>query len=92
MDELIIPLVASALTLVVTKIFDLILARRKEKADSIVESLGAVGVIASAAKETISYLKAERDGAREEAARLEKLVETYEKFYGPLPSLTDEEK
>ena len=65
-SEFLIPIIASFLTLVVTKLFDAFMASRKDRMDSVIQSLSAVDEITTAASDTITYLRKERDEAREE--------------------------
>jgi len=77
MNEALLPILASILTLFFTKAFDLFLAKRKESLDKITLTLTAADEVADAAATTIAYLRSELKLARErETELLEKLRES----------------
>ena len=75
-NEVIFPIIASFITLIATKVFDAFMASRKQRIDSVVQSLSAVDEITTAASDTIKYLKEERDAARSECERHKNSSET----------------
>lgn len=65
-EDILLPIIASFLTLLVTKLFDAVMANRKNKMDSVIQSLSAIDEISTAASDTINYLRSERDALRKE--------------------------
>lgn len=65
-NDVLIPIIASLLTLILTKLFDSFMVNRKSKMDSVIQSITAIDEITTAATDTITYLRKERDEAREE--------------------------
>ena len=58
-NDVLIPIFASIITLILTKVFDMFMASRKNQLDTLTQSLTTVDEITGAAFDTISYLKTE---------------------------------
>lgn len=70
MNEALLPILASLLTLLLTKAFDMFMAKRRESLDKITLTLTAADEVAEAAATTIGYLREELKDAREREAEL----------------------
>jgi hypothetical protein len=68
--DAIIPVMASLITVLLTKGFDYVMAKRREPIDSFSRTTEAVDEIAGATTETIAYLRGELTAAREENIRI----------------------
>jgi peptidoglycan hydrolase CwlO-like protein len=79
MNEAVLPIIASLVTLLVTKLFDLFIASKKDKISSLTASLTAVDEMSSAATETIKYLREEIVRLRQELAIRDKYIDALEK-------------
>jgi hypothetical protein len=78
MDELnvVLPIAASIITVLLTKAFDYAIAKRKEPLDKFTKTTEAVDEIAGASTETIAYLRIELERLKEKCieAQAESLV------------------
>lgn len=65
-----IPLIASIITIILTKGFDSIMAKRQREEAKIMSSLSAVDEISGASVETIQYLRTEINRLKEENLKI----------------------
>lgn len=84
MNDALIPILASILTLLLTKVFDVFMAKKKESIDRISLTLTAADEVADAAATTIGYLRQELSESRIREAEILKRESEHMKYISAL--------